>query len=389
VEGAFNNAMPAAIPSDMLFKISGASGTVDEISIIYAQTPYLDTILYGSYVNNPEAFDGVSGKFGPSDDVRKVMDLGIIRANLYLLTREPGGRLHQTANNSYTEPAGWAVDEIAGSSGLVSAFALCKSQADDSTAAGGEEWLAWASASGARIFGGDQAFKISQEIQPDWNAVNWTGAALTVWAVNDPTARSIYFGLPMGTATAPTLVYPIDYRGLNTAYEIAERTPVRVSFSGKLLATDIARKWTRWNMTMNGAALMYRAAGILSLVVFAGNGSSPGTVAGTGNAYTVTGSTFVDDDFGQFYPYYTTHFFVTGELETAFQLGGFRKLVEYLAANVACTGSVTMTVYVNTLSNPWPLTVTRQPGTDPKFDLEWSAANVTGQRFAFQIAATP
>jgi len=279
----------------LLIFASGSTSTVtvlvDEISIIYAVNPYLDTILYGSYVNNPEAFDGVTGKFGSSQDVRKVMGLGIIRQTMYLLTLEPSGRIHQTADNGITEPAGWNVSQVAANCGLISAFALTQSQADDSSAAGGEEWLAWISQSGPRIFSGDQPYKIAQEIQPNWTGdpkrgfagLNYS-AQLTSWALNNQTERLMLFGVPSldqlkyTGITAPNIIYALSYRELDTDFQIATSGPIHTSFSGKLIATDHTRKWTRWNLPMNGAAMMYRVLGAnLKTVLLGGNGRYPNT----------------------------------------------------------------------------------------------------------------
>ena len=42
----------------------------------------------------PEGIDGVTGIFGPEQgDTRPVMDFGIVRNTLYLLTQDPGGRM--------------------------------------------------------------------------------------------------------------------------------------------------------------------------------------------------------------------------------------------------------------------------------------------------------
>ena len=388
-EGAFSLAMPATIPPDMVINLSSA-GTVDDLSIIYADTPYQETILEGSYVDNPEAFDGVTGRFGPSDDTRKVMEIAILRGSLYLLTLEPSGRLHETVNNGVTEPSGWTVNEIGANCGVLSAFALSKSQADDASTGGGEEWFTWASSSGLRIFGGDQPWKISQEIQPDWSRIN-NNAYLTVWVVNDPVARVVYVGLPMGTATAPSLIYPMNYRELDTPYQIATSPPVHTAFSGKLVATDYTRKWTRWNMTMNGGALMYRSANQLTMVVFGGDGQFPGDSTGFGNVYIFPDTDvcgYADDDYGQFFPYYTTYFFA-GTAEIALQVGAVRKMCSYFTMYCPGIGHVRITPLVDNLSNPWPLTCLRSLYANPNFDLEWTAASVTGQRIAFQIAGLP
>jgi len=386
-EATFSSATPVSIPSDLTFAIYAESTStsttllVDEISVIYAANPYLDTILYGSYVNNPEAFDGVTGKFGPAKDTRKVMDLGIVRDTLYLLTQDPSGRLHGVINNGVTEPAGWGVDEIGANCGAVSSFCTVHSQADDASTGGGEEWFAWASASGARIFGGDQPFKISQEIQPDWQSIN-PAAWKTVWALNDPDDRSLYFGLPVGISTTPNRIYYMSYRQLETAYQIAISAPVHTSFSGRLIATDNTRKWCPWNLAMSGAARLYRqAGGDLAKAFF---GSAP-----HGNIYTMNAAKLTDDDYGQINPSYTTASFLSHDAEIALQLGSHRKSVQYVMAFVGGVGTLTITIFCDSLTNPWPLTGIRTLALNPTFDLEWAGGSATAQRFFFRFSTAP
>lgn len=382
----------ATIPNDMILSLSGTgSALIDELSIIYADQPYTQGLI-GSYIDNPEGFDGVSGIFGPVDDIRAVMDVAIVRTNLYILTQDPSGRLHVTSQNGVTEPVGWSVDEVAANCGALSTFCTTKSQADDASAGGGEEWFSWASGSGARIFSGDEPWKISQEIQPDWTGDTSRGfpginfqAALTTWAVNDPVARVIYFGLPTGMAQTPNLIYPLNYENLDSAYQIAMSPPIKVGFGGKLIATDNSRKWTRWNMPMNGAALMYRQPGELSLVLFGGNGMALGSGVGFGNIYTLTNNLTRDDDYGTVVPYYVTYFFVNHGQEAALQLGAHRKMVSYMTAFAYGVGYVTISALIDGLGNAWPLSAKRQLAVAPKFDLEWPGGCATGQRIAFQF----
>ena len=244
LEASFNLATPVSIPTDMMLEVlvenvSGGSVTVtiDEMSLIYAQTPYLDTESYASYVNNPEGMDGTTGIWGP-DDTAKIMDMAIVRGTQYIVTQAPTGKLHETTGSTVTEPSGWTVTPVAGECGLLSAFALTVSQADNATEAGGGQWMAWASDVGAMIFGGGLPEKISQEIQPNWNdpiksdtAVQINMAAsTTVWALNDPVARLMYFGLPIGTATAPNQIYVLNYQHLGSAEAIAAAPAVSSFF---------------------------------------------------------------------------------------------------------------------------------------------------------------
>lgn len=390
---AFSEVMPATIPEDMELSLwattTGAINTivVDDLSVIFADTPYLDGDLYGSYGNNPEAFDGLSGKFGPVTDTRKVMDFGVMRETFYMLTQEPSGRLHETTDNGTTEPVGWQVNEVGANCGALSAFSLTKSQADDTAASGGEEWMSWSSLSGARIFGGSYPDKISQEIQPDWALINPL-AFTSCWTVNDPVARQIYYGVPSGNATAPNLIYMLSYRELDSAAAIAANPPFRVSYSGKLVATDNSRKWSKWNIQANSGALMYRSPGTLDMVMCGGNGAAPSTVPGFGQVYTLNPAQLTDDDYGRVSSYYTTYFFVNAAAEQALGLGSHQKTLEYLTADVTWVGTINIQALIDSLTNPWRLSCTRNV-SQPNFDLEWGGAYARGPRMAFKIMPSP
>lgn len=414
-EANFDVATPATIPADMQLEIfasaitSTVDVTVDELSIIYRDNPYLDTILYGSYVNNPEAFDGLSGKLGSTQDNRKVMDLGIIRNTLYFLTLEPSGRIHQTSDNGVTEPAGWNVAQVAQNCGLISAFAMAKSQADDSSTGGGEEWFAWMSGSGPRIFSGDHPYEIGEELQPNWtgdpkrgiSGLNWPGQ-LTAWALNDPKNKLLLFGVPTLDSlkflglTAPNMVYALSYRKLDTAAQIAGANPVHTNLAGRLNSTDHTRKWTRWNLPINGGAMMYRTtASNLSTVMLGGNAFYPGVAAGYGNVYTLETTKLTDDDYGQLYPWYVTYFAPTSDQEESMQFGGGRKQLSYLSAfidanpylSIGCI--LTVTFLCDTALNPWAVTVSRTLPPNAIFDMECAGGGALGQRIAVKFASSP
>jgi hypothetical protein len=400
-EAAFSLPTPSSIPGDMLFSVQG-TGTVllDEMSVIYAANPYQDLILQASYIDNPEAFDALSGIFGPKEDTRKIMGAATVRGNLYLLTQDPGGRLHETSANGVTEPSGWVVNEVGANCGALSTFGIAVSQADDKTAGGGEEWLAWASQAGARIFGGDQPWKISQEIEPNWagnanrgyKGLNWA-AATTIWALNDPNDRALYFGVPSldvaAAPTAPNQILVMSYRQLETASAIGNSPPVHNSIGGKLITTDHTRKWCPWNLKMNGGALMYRTSKKLEPVFFGGSGLAPGSGVAYSNAYSLDETVLTDNDYGLIVPIYITYAFVGYEQETALQLGAHRKQLAYVSAQVSGVGNITVTVLCNTFSNPWHLNCVRLLALDPKFDLEWGGGSAVAQRMFIKFASSP
>lgn len=403
VSPIFPTATPEAIPPDMLITVS-ATGTVtiDEGSFYDSQNPYLDNQAFTSYTNNPAAFDGVTGNGQPTEDTHKIMGFSVVRATPYTITQDPSGRVHEILVNPTSEPSGWEWKEIQANCGSLSAFGITHSQADDETASSGDDWSAWPTESGAGIFDGSQVHKVSQEIQPNWNpgdvAYPWIGsgtainmaAATTISALCDPVDRMLYFFVPVGSATAPNLMYPMSFRELNSAYAIANSPPIHVSLGGKLVVTDNTRKWTIWPRAMNGAARMYRSnSGQLTTVFWGGNGMPPGTGTGTGNVYTLNPAKLTDDDFGQIFPWYITFFGPDAEKAQALQLTAVRKLLAYVTPFISGVGNVTYTVYCDALTNMWPLTATRSLTTSPKFAQEFAGCQALGSRMALKIQSFP
>ena len=394
-QAAFSATMPSPIPPDMVLALTWAGlPLVDEMSLSYADNPYTNTVINMSYVDNPEALDGLTGVIGSTQDQHQVMDLSNIRQTCYFLTQDPNGRLHEFSDNGVTEPSGWTVNQVASNCGIVGPFALTKSQANDASSSGGEEWFTWVSTVGARIFGGDQPWEISREIYPDWAEIvqNFRNSC---WALNDPASRTIYYGLalPGNPSGGATRVYSLNYVGLDSAYAIGTTGPIRISFSGKRIATDHSRKWCRWNsnVRLNGAALMYRSADDFEPVFFGGNGTIPGMLPGTGNVYTLNPTQFTDDDYGQLTPYWTTFFMPSEEQETALQLGGFRKLLVYVIAYIGSPVNCNcqFTPYIDQLSRPGVLSVIRPLTQNPARDLEFGGCSAQGNRIALKIAAQP
>jgi hypothetical protein len=204
------------------------------------------------------------------------------------------------------------------------------------------------------------------------------------------------------TIGGPILILAMNYRELDTAAAIAGAPPIRTSYTGRLIATDHTRKWTRWNVPAIGGALMYREAGQIQPVFF----------GATGNVYTLNAGKFTDDDYGQIYPFYTTYGFVTHDAEMAltFQdatgermpLGSGRKLLSYLKAFIASPAGLAggcvmiITVYTDSLVtqvgppvNPWPLVGKRNIVATPGYDLEWPGGMAQGDRIFVQFASVP
>ena len=83
-----------------------------------------------------------------------------LRNNLYFVKERS---LYVTATDGVNEPALWQVEEVSNQVGTPSAHGVGI----------GEEWVVIAGRSGLYYFDGSEPMKLSQEIQPTWDAINW------------------------------------------------------------------------------------------------------------------------------------------------------------------------------------------------------------------------
>lgn len=387
----FTAAMPAVIPIDTIIRFYATGQnlndtvTIDELEIIYKTVPFIDTFARVSYISPPaslESFDINTGKIGATEDTSPIRGFAQMRKNLYLGT---ASGIHSTRDNGTTEPNQWEVAEVSRTVGPISSkmFDAGKFGTGDT----GEEWLVIGSYGGAYIFGGGPLFKISQENQPIWDRIN-KAAMQTACLKNDPTTRRVYFALPLDTATAPNVVYPMDYREMDTDAQIAAGAPIHISFSGKMIASDLARKWAKWNVQTNCIEIIQRPGGVQQLCFGAGNGVTPGGMAGFGQFYFLDPTKLTDDDYGQINPYWTSYFFVNHDQEQALQLGGYRKTFEYSAYYISGVGTFTVTPYRGSLSNPWNASIARTLNATQLNDVE-IPLNIPSSRVAFKIASQP
>jgi len=406
ISADFNAITPVTIPSDTLIRVYATNLgntlalTIDEMMIVYTLNPTILGQVRVSYGLNPEGFDGVTGLYA-IEYPEPVMSLKIIRDNLYTLS---SGHLLRTTDNGIGEPVTWTnytVSDIVGGMSV-----RCFDVA--------EGWGMFAAESGLYAFSGAHPEKVSQEIQTLWDAID-PNLRKHVWVTNDPVNRRIFVGVPL-TAYSPTgatfapascnKMLVLDYRNLNTAEAIQGQGPVRLGFSGKLIATDFSRKWSIWNLPINHGSMMNMHGDQEPQMVLAG-GNGLGLTGGNGNSYFLTPNRGWDDDYGAigalngegftrpdgtFRPnqaYYVTYFAPSHEQEQQFGTGSQRKLFAYLEGYISGFG----VVYVVPLLDRLGKGSTRPPKgralvAEPNFDLEWPL-NVQAQRLALLIYASP
>jgi len=379
----FSLPTPATIPTDMNFAvfIDGIGGTgvpnnetitIDEIEVFVTNQPFLSDRIRLSYLNDPESFDGVTGFVAPEHPEQPIVGLFEIRDQLYIIK---SGSLYMTQDNGTTEPDQWTIQQISGSIGAMSfrAFDI------------GEDWAVIADKSGAFMFSGGQPLKISQEMQSTWDQIN-PAAYNTVWVKNDRANRRIYFGLPIGEAQSPNIVLVLDYRELKSAQDITFADPEHISYSGRVLSTDLSRKWTVWNIAANAGEIIYRPNNVQEMVLGGARGFGL-TNGGFNNLYYLNSAKFTDDDYGQILSFYTTYFFLPPDAQQQLQLAGLN-LYEYLKMFISGVGNMQLTFLGDSLTNAWPLPPLLPLPASPVQDYELSL-NVQIERMAIQFSVLP
>jgi hypothetical protein len=358
-----------SIPSSIVLQVY-ADGTptnngvflIDCIEIYPTNQPSNASLVRASLVEDPESYDGVTGFLNVNEnDGFAVRSAFVIRENLYFV-KEHG--IYVTQDDGINEPSKWSITEVSRKVGTPSVNGV----------AVGEDWAVIADRTGLYITTGGEPKKISQEIQPTWDRINWA-AGQTLWVQVDLQNKRIYVGVPLDGATSPNTILMMDYRGIDTAEEIAGANAVHTSYSGKLLVLEKSRKWAPWTIAANSGAIVERFDGTQQM--FLGNG------AGTGKIYQLSDSQFTDD--GAAIPdSYTTYFHFSHDLEQAFQIGSHNKLYTYLSMFVE--GSGQLAIFSIPPGNAGTTQIGSIPLANPAVrDIEFPI-NVTAVRAAFKIS---
>lgn len=359
----FSYKTPAIIPADLTLSFSGS--LMDELEIIYTANPYVQSAR-ASYINNPEAFDGVTGLIGPANDPHEIRSMYLRRDVLHVLTYGPDGSLYETQDTASGEPVTWNVSQVAALCGAISVWGDAKF----------EDWQVWASDSGLRLFDGSGVEKMSQEVQDWWNSFNRAAWNLTC-VENDEYARRIYIGAPVDASTSVNSWYVIDYAELNTSAAMANSTPLKIGMSGKMLTTDLTRKWSPWTFPVNFGAVLN------GTMTFCGGGSLALGVCYTLDEGNLSG---VDADYGWFESFYATYFMVTPEEAQQNHLGANRKLYGPVFANINGVGAVQLTPWVNDETNPGNPSRPTKLQAITTYDLQFSLS-FGCDRASFKVAA--
>jgi hypothetical protein len=303
----------ASIPADLVLRLygdttvspSGAAFIVDNIEVFPTNGPLNGSIVRVSGTDEPEAYHGVTGfmSIGESNG-QSIRNAFTLRNNLYFVKERS---MYVTATDGVNEPALWLVEEVSNQVGTPSPHGVGI----------GEEWVVIAGRSGLYLFDGSEPVKLSQEIQPTWDSVNWEYGQ-TLWVQVDTQHKKIYVGVPMGSATQPNQVLMLDYSE---------------SFGDPLVAMltapERSRKWAPWTIAGNSCGLIERSDGTAQVLFGSNNG--------TGKVYQLSSGQYSDDGVA------INSFFRTAFL-AATGLGG-RNLFGYLTAYVQGAGVLSVSSY--------------------------------------------
>jgi hypothetical protein len=320
-----------SIPADMILRVyadgtpgpSGESFVVDCIEIVPTSRAVNGSLVRASGTETPEGYDGVSGFMLVADNNGQALRSAFVLRNLLYFVKERS--FYVTSDDGVDEPSFWSIEEVSNTVGTPSAHGV----------GFGEEWVVIAGRSGLYLFDGSTPQKLSQEIQPSWDAINWQYGS-RLWVVVDTQHKRILVGAPVGSSTVPNQVFVLDYtEGFSD--------PIWMM----LYSPGHSRKWAPWFVSANACALIERASGTAQ--IFLGNNAANGKV------YQLTEGQYSDDGTA-INSYYTTAF-LTGTGSSGRNLFGY--LTGYvqgagsLAVNARTPGNATVvSLGAWTLGNP-------------------------------------
>lgn len=303
----------ATPPTDLILQayVDGTptnNGTflVDCLEIFPTQLPYNSYLVRASFQGRPEAYDGVTGFLSVAENNGQAVRCSFVLRDFLYFVKERS--MYVTQDNG-DEPATWSINEVSAKVGTESPRGVGI----------GDEWAVVASRDGLYYFngglsaawsGGESNSKLSTEIQPTWDSINWSVGYLISVTV-DTQRKRIYVAVPLGTSTVPNKQLVLDYVE---------------GFGDPMTANGVGRKWSVWNISCNSMALVERFDGTQKLFV--------GNNAANGKIYQLTPGAASNDDGAAINNYWQSGFF---------QDQG-RLTFGYVSANITGSGTALLTL---------------------------------------------
>jgi len=331
---------------------------IDRVDIFPTAIPVLATTVFGSYANDFESVDAVTGGVQfISENQQPVNGAVVMYDTLYALKDQSMYSLRSQPN---LEPAQWDEPEVAQRAGA------CGINAYDF----GEQWIIEACRNGLYLYEGGQPGKINQEIYQVWDAINWA-AKKSIWVRNDVTGRRLFVGVPMATPNfwlpnapvnanpqSPNVILMCNYQGLDTGHELMSAPQMHTTMFGTLNAIDMRRKWSIWQIESPYAAFVKTQT---DQAFYICNGQANSKVYELDPDATTDDGTPIDG-------LYTTYGFVDAKkAEQMPMLGAFNKRVGFMSLTGSSSTSALLAVRFlpNQLLGPTDSGVGYNPWTVP------------------------
>jgi hypothetical protein len=341
------------VPSNLLLNVyatdlgPGADVEIDRLDVFPTAIPVLETTVYGSYANDFESVDAVSGQVQFISENRQRVNGAMVLYDTFYGLKDSS--MYSLRSQPNLEPAQWDQPEVAQRAGA------CGTLAFDF----GEQWFVTACRNGIYLYEGGQPGKIMQEIYQIWDAINWT-AKSSIWMRNDVTGRRLFIGIPLPTPnfwlpdapvnanpTTPNVILMLNYQGLDTGGEIKMGAGVHTTMFGTLNAVDERRKWSLWQIPSPFAAFC-KTTTDQALFICNGKGNS--------KVYTLD-ETATTDDGTPIDSLYTTAGLGNPTKENVQALGAGRKRIGYMSMIASGSGNMAVRFLPNELLGPGDSTV--------------------------------
>jgi len=371
----------STVPSDLALTVylansdNNADIEIDRIEIFPTEIPVLATTVFGSYVNEWEAVDAITGPVQFISENQEPVNGAVVMYDTFYGLKQ--GSMYSLQSSANLEPAQWNEPEVAQKAGA------CGVNAYDF----GEQWIVEVCRNGLYLFEGGQPGKIMQEIFQVWNAINWN-AGKSIWVRNDVPNRRLFVGVPLPTPnfwlpdapsnpapTSPNVILMMNYQGCETGEAIKQAMQLHTTMFGSLNAVDMRRKWSIWQIACPYAEAVSTSGSVagsfttgevnlLDAEMRFCNGIASSKI------YRLNPDLGPDeiptDDGATINSLYTTYGHVNPSKASQFPLLGlFRKLWGYMTHQVSGAGTLNVRLLPNTLLGPGDDTKGYYPWTLP------------------------
>jgi len=190
--------LPRVDDSDFLYlACTAGQAAVDHLQITVARPAVELGVVRFSEPFDPEHVDGVSSAvLVGQGDGQAITAITQLRAFCYILKQNS---LWVCFDDGVSDPSQWFLSVIDQASGCAAPRLLVNTSS----------FFAFASAYGFFLYVGGRPIKLSQEIQPTWDAINWS-AGWTGHALWDPLHSVFYTFLPDQSSSMPTRTLLLD-----------------------------------------------------------------------------------------------------------------------------------------------------------------------------------